>query len=93
MQDKVGVEIRPGAFVLYAVRIGDVAHLNIGRVQAIKGDKIKVLGVEDYLYRYNYPLKLKQRAGYLEHPDRVVVLGNVPKEYYELLSGVECTGL
>lgn len=71
MKDKIGNEIFVGCFIAYAIRDGNSGHLKIGKVYALKNNKITVLGVEE---DWEGVLVLSSKKGTLPQSDRCMVL-------------------
>lgn len=100
--DKIGQEIKPGAYIAYGHALGRCAGLRIGKVLALKSEnkgltwnkkphieyRITVRGIDDDWE--SKPAELNSRNGTLQFPDRILVLNPelVPQNYREMLETI-----
>lgn len=85
MRDILGNEIEAGNWVAYATRSGNTGKLTVGKVEQVKGDRIKVVGVET---DWDTPKARRlQRASWLLYSDRIIRLDaahTMPLDYLAL---------
>jgi len=86
LKDKTEQDINVGSLIAYAITQGDSAGLRIGKVLAINGTKMTVIGIDDY---WRGP-KLLSRKGTLTYPSRIIVLDPkcVPEAFRKLLDPI-----
>jgi hypothetical protein len=94
--DKIGQPITEGCIIAYGHALGRCAGIRIGKVVKLSrqakahGDvfRITVHGVDDDWT--HYPLKLTNKKGTLQFPDRIIVLDPaiVPAKFMSLLEEV-----
>ena len=95
--DKIGQEIKVGSYIAYGHLLSRSAGLRIGKVLALTNKEdsyrrgtyhldIVVIGVDDdWIYPGHGP-KLNERKGFLQYPNRIIVLNEsmVPESYKNL---------
>jgi hypothetical protein len=69
--DRLGHLIQTGDWIAYAVRNGDTAGLNIGKVVNFMPTYFNVIGVKE---NYLGEVEVNKRLGRLEYGERVLVL-------------------
>lgn len=94
-KDILGVEIKPGCYISYALRVGNVAEMAIGKVleasetigvnkwgnSESKLQNIKIIGAR---LGFNNKLVVNDRISNLSIGNRICVLEKVPKEIKEI---------
>lgn len=90
--DKIGKEITVGSYIAYGHSIGNSSGLRIGKVLSTakrdRGCDIVVIGIDDD-HKVFYPIKLNSRPGYLQYPERIIVIPEslLSEEYKKLFEG------
>lgn len=93
-KDILGVEIKPGCYIVYALRTGNVAEMAIGKVLEASEtvnvgwdyletitQNIKIIGVK---LNYNNKLVFNDKVSNLSYGNRICVIDRIPDKIKEI---------